>query len=949
MDESKQNGHKDILLDRRQLDQVMKSINKQASHERYHYSDSKHPLHVEIDEFFGYVELSILLPHLSSRKKADGDIKGLSLTAWIEQLLDRLESRSDQRKQAAEHLLYIALGEFDQWTGDNKGPLDRMIKNNCLLYDIGVFYAIQQTMKHACNQLFNSSDVEEALLVEIDLYLTLTYLILETNRQQGRFEKDTLDTDFVEYLFDILARLKDNFVQSFPVKKSLLVTFGDLEKAQSLKDDDRKKHGLAPLEKSQIVKCSQRDLLTFQNDFISRYPAYTPPINLSSPLDKVSPLTVKATPALAAAMGISTATSQTTLPYQVLFPPKQPKGSDNKQAGINAQTNGVAVNTEDPWNSSQTVVLPLSESGPCVPASLNEASAIYQKYMQLSLADYQIIMERQRAIQKWQDLEHNGREDTLVEKIGSLSIGRTAHNNSDNCRSDDIYSKIEHFYTSTVPELQSNVIVLLKQLLTTAATKPKTPGKNGQQKQQGIPTMESADIDRNREILCKSISAILLLLLKWFKVSHVLKFEYFSQLLVDSGCMLLILKIFGLQEIGVLTSTKTDMDSYSLFQQIASLQSNGSVYSSPPASPLSSHSNESHYTNERNIFWIINLLRTLQKLSKGKMHRIMLLVQYKSSAIFKRVHKISHPMVELYALKNLKNQIPYLGRKWRSVNMKMISAIYFCCPPDLRDDWLITRNDKEGDLEEGKMEEINLRILIRLYHGQRYIDKLLPEDDSKHGDYSNDVGPFSASLVLDRDIPEDITLDETFETDYRDWLEKEVYSKNDDNDDDDNGNNEDQSPTTDWSIGTPIPTTEHTSSISPTLLAQEINKLYHEELNREFNLSKETTSGWDAPIVLTNVLGERLQVEDEDDEDDEDDDKQMDPTDPLGNVDWNNLSEEELAKRLALVEENTVRRWMSVDIDDPQYIKVLNTFENVEEDPMNDVWGAVDPSLETWS
>lgn len=30
---------------------------------------------------------------------------------------------------------------------------------------------------------------------------------------------DTLDVDFLEYLFDILARLKDNFVQSFPVKK----------------------------------------------------------------------------------------------------------------------------------------------------------------------------------------------------------------------------------------------------------------------------------------------------------------------------------------------------------------------------------------------------------------------------------------------------------------------------------------------------------------------------------------------------------------------------------------------------------------------------------------------------------------------------------------------------------------------------------------------------------
>lgn len=276
--------------------------------------------------------------------------------------------------------------------------------------------------------------------------------------------------------------------------------------------------------------------------------------------------------------------------------------------------------------------------------------------------------------------------------------------------------------------------------------------------------------------------------------------------------------------------------------------------------------------------------------------------------------------------------------------MKMISAVYFCCPPDLRDDWLITRNDKDADLEEGKMEEINLRMLIRLYHGQRYIHKLLPEDDSRHDDYLDDGGPFSASLVLDKDITDDITLNESFKTDYHSWLEKEVYSKTDDDDDDDDH----PPPSTDWSIGTPIPSAEN-SGISPSVLAQEINKLYHEELAREFSLAKEKAgSGWDAPIEPTNIMGERIQNED-DDGDEDGAAMTLDPTDPLGNVDWSNLSEEELAARLVLVEENTVRRWMSVDINDPQYIKVLNTFENVEDSPVNDAWGAVDPSLEPWS
>ncbi|CAO3590467.1 unnamed protein product [Absidia cylindrospora] len=85
---------------------------------------------------------------------------------------------------------------------------------------------------------------------------------------------------------------------------------------------------------------------------------------------------------------------------------------------------------------------------------------------------------------------------------------------------------------STVPELQGIVIVLLKQLLTTAAAKTRPTTKNGtntdgqrkqqqeQQQQQQLQTMEAANVDRNREVLCKSISAILLLMLKWLKISR---------------------------------------------------------------------------------------------------------------------------------------------------------------------------------------------------------------------------------------------------------------------------------------------------------------------------------------------------------------------------------------------------------------------------------------------
>jgi hypothetical protein len=41
-----------------------------------------------------------------------------------------------------------------------------------------------------------------------------------------------------------------------------------------------------------------------------------------------------------------------------------------------------------------------------------------------------------------------------------------------------------------------------------------------------------------------------------------MKFQYFAQLLVDSNCLLLILKIFGLQEVAVQVRLKHEVADY---------------------------------------------------------------------------------------------------------------------------------------------------------------------------------------------------------------------------------------------------------------------------------------------------------------------------------------------------------------------------------------------------
>jgi hypothetical protein len=89
----------------------------------------------------------------------------------------------------------------------------------------------------------------------------------------------------------------------------------------------------------------------------------------------------------------------------------------------------------------------------------------------------------------------------------------------------------------------------------------------------------------------------------------------------------------------------------------------------------------------RNIFSSINLLRILNKITKWKNSRIMMLVVFKSSPILKRAFRVRHAMMQLYVLKLLKMQTKYLGRQWRKTHMKIISAIYSKVRHRLNDDW----------------------------------------------------------------------------------------------------------------------------------------------------------------------------------------------------------------------------------------------------------------------
>ena len=308
-------------------------------------------------------------------------------------------------------------------------------------------------------------------------------------------------------------------------------------------------------------------------------------------------------------------------------------------------------------------------------------------------------------------------------------------------------------------------------------------------------TLEEVNSLRNMEIQGKAFSAIMLLLLKWFKASHILQYEFFSQLLLDSNFVPVALRMWQMEDVGRACHFKLEKPEKDFFywcredcgrlaesekekqeaekaksndqqennaenavesddeaappnipddryrpqaQQEDDIENNllsptdfshppevdelGYPISSLPSSPIKNYS-------WRNIFSHINYLRILQKITRRKTHRALMLVQYKSSNHLKKTLRTPIYLLRYYTLKLFKSQVPFCGRKWRQSNMKIITAVWLSVPAELRDDWLsgggggmggACVGDVDGSVEDSVPLEQSLRALTHWWNVREF-------------------------------------------------------------------------------------------------------------------------------------------------------------------------------------------------------------------------------------
>jgi hypothetical protein len=395
-----------------------------------------------------------------------------------------------------------------------------------------------------------------------------------------------------------------------------------------------------------------------------------------------------------------------------------------------------------------------------LPEPIVEGINVMRRHLYVSLAEVQL--EREEAIQKYplthSELNPNYREENA-----------------------------EKLYSALLPRLPQHMIALLKILLAASTINSKNKSDriesinimaeiNPDVSSQSVIQTLKMDVDaiRHKEVIIKAISAILLLLLKHFKVNHIYQFEYVSQQLMFANCIPLILKFLSQDMYAYIVAPRST---------ISAIDFPACVIGEQPE--LTSDAIELCSFQPycwRNMFSCINLVRVLNKLTKWKHSRIMMLVVFKSSQTLLKALSVRQPMFQLYVLKLLKVQLKFLGRQWKKNNMKLISPIYQKVRHRLTDDWAYS-NDNEARPWDFQAEEFTLQANINRFHQRRYHDLLISNVGGAKNrnstivfDQLDKFGTYEDRT--DEDYEFEISrISSHFERNYESWLDSEVFQR----------------------------------------------------------------------------------------------------------------------------------------------------------------------------
>jgi len=675
-------------------------------------------------------------------------------------LLDQLEVvNASERMDAARSLLYLAHGNYS--IGMKEIELLKISRKNLfLMLECGVFQAITQLL---CLEMDNLERAMQAMQkggisisdnMEIRVSLSILYIFIENLRREEPSDTDdekkireefirdlskpiVEDDSLISILFVMLLKFCSGNMPHYPIKKILLMIWkiiltmlGGMQKLNDWKKELRVKAGLP----AEYKNPKSGKAISLSN------PAFDPPTTIGR----------KSRDELIFALQEDSNASAST-PSEpssgVIRPKNNTKGLEFRPKVRIHDVEAFIENSRAKFSCFESADMGANDLAG-LPDPIKESIEVLRAHVYTPLSEIQIKEECQLETK----LAGKPLEDVVLpERL----------------------SQAENLYKILLPNLPQYMIALLKVLLAAAPTsKARSDSLNilVDVMPQEIPnsiiesTQLTLDISRHKEIIVKAISAILLLLLKHFKVNHIYQFEFMSQHLVFANCIQLILKFFNQNTIQLLQYVTAK-------NYISATDFTNCVL----RSALEEDSSESNPPDPgycwRNLFSCINLVRILQKLTKWKHSRTMMLVVFKSAPILKRALKVRHPLMQLYVLKLLKVQAKYLGRNWRRSNMKIISSIYQMVRHRLHDDWAYG-NDLDARPWDFQTEEYALRACVDRFNARYYSTDLSVVSQNEDELIKVDMNPVDVNPLSVLGV--EVELSDEWKEHYEEWVDKEV-------------------------------------------------------------------------------------------------------------------------------------------------------------------------------
>ncbi|XP_045494066.1 striatin-interacting protein 1 [Colias croceus] len=714
----------------------------------------------------------------------------------IMKLLEHLDiAVSEVRMRATRCILYLAQGCWAEMQSDAEQAQWARL-NIFMLYEMGTFAAFVELLNLEIvrsNTTIASRKLAESLADSTNLrvIISVLYLITEhmrTEKNNPNTEyahmiktfKEELGTPFGEellpvQLLNMVTHLGAGTAPHFPMKKVLLllwkvllVYLGGIKELKERKARLREKYNLSPV---------MEDTL----EVIKGMRASSPPPSAGDMLENQNPNQRKLKEN-ERALRRQTFMKQTSLDEsdEQMYVEKEEQSNGSEDYSMEFQSMPIEGSQNSNQNCPYYMYFKRFDSPPPpppLPRSLPWQSKVRQKdidnfldNVRVKFVGYSLPGDRSTVAGLPQPI-HEGIEvlkKHIYTSIAEIQIEREieiARSPLTKGEKEVEQNETETLYREVLPNLPQYMIALLKILLAAAPTSTaKTYSMNIMAdllpEEMPMTVLQSLklgiDVNRHKEIIVKAVTATLLLLLKHFKLNHVYQFEYMSQHLVFANCMPLVLKFFNQNILSYVGAKNT----------IPIFDFPACVIGEQPelTKECLDIGDTSVLYSWRNVFSCINLLRILNKLTKWKNARIMMLVVFKSAPILKRTLKVRHALMQFYVLKLLKMQTKYLGRQWRKTNMKTISAIYSKVRHRLNDDWAFG-NDVDARPWDFQDEECALRACVDRFNRRRY--GTMADQESELTPVDKDI-----NSVLDTNFD----LDEEFKENYELWLEREVYN-----------------------------------------------------------------------------------------------------------------------------------------------------------------------------